>query len=60
MTTDEGPARPKGLAKEIVLLRRLGGRKAKLRCTRCKLLVGEDRSNSCIHNDVFIVAADST
>jgi hypothetical protein len=59
MATDEGPARPKRLAKEIVMLRRLGGRKAKLRCTRCRLVVGKDRLGSCIYNDELMDTADS-
>jgi len=59
MAADEGPAWPKGLAKEIVVLRRLGGRKVKLRRTACRLVVGKDRSSSCIYNDELMDTADS-
>lgn len=60
VATDEGAARMKGLAKEIVLLRRLRGRKAKLRRTPARFVVGRDRLISCTYNDVFVAAADST
>jgi hypothetical protein len=59
MAADKGSARPKGLAEEILLLRRLGRRKPKLRRPSARFVVEKDRSSSCIYNDVFMVAADS-
>jgi hypothetical protein len=59
VAADKGPARPKGLAEKVVLMRRFSVRKAKLRRTPARLVIREDRSSSCIYNDVFTVAADS-
>ncbi|MGA2369954.1 MAG: hypothetical protein ACLPPV_06555 [Candidatus Korobacteraceae bacterium] len=44
MAADERAARPKGLAKEIGLLRRLGGGKPKLRRPAGRFIVEKDRS----------------